>query len=94
MENNKYFKSQREEFQKVFDNLHLLAAMINHCVYVISEQNKQGIGTEETNNQLNESYKYLTKLLHDIDIVINYEGRGETFGVTHQLDDKKVDELE
>lgn len=94
MENNKYFKIHGDEFQKDFDNLHLLAAMINHCVYVISEQNKQGIETEETSDQLNESYKYLTELLHDIDIVINYDGKGETFGVTHQLDGKKVDELE
>ncbi|MGF9977291.1 hypothetical protein [Viridibacillus arvi] len=93
-ENDKYFKIQGEDFQKDFDNLHLLAAMINHCVYVISVQDKQGIGTAETYDQLNESYKYFTELLHDIDVVINYDGKGETFGVTHQLDGKKVDKLE
>ncbi|MFE6166932.1 hypothetical protein ACFVP8_03535 [Viridibacillus arvi] len=93
-ENDRYFKIQGEDFQKDFDNLHLLAAMINHCVYVISVQDKKGIGTAETYDQLNESYKYFTELLHDIDVVINYNGKGETFGVTHQLDGKKVDKLE
>ncbi|MEX3625895.1 hypothetical protein [Viridibacillus arvi] len=93
-ENDKYFKIQGEDFQKDFDNLHLLAAMIDHCVYVISVQDKKGIGTAETYDQLNESYKYFTELLHDIDVVINYDGKGETFGVTHQLDGKKVDKLE
>lgn len=93
-ENDRYFKIQGEDFQKDFDNLHLLAAMINHCVYVISVQDKKGIGTAEAYDQLNESYKYFTELLHDIDVVINYDGKGETFGVTHQLDGKKVDKLE
>jgi hypothetical protein len=45
-------------------------------------------------NQLQLSYDYMTKLLNDLDIAINNDGNGETFGVSHQLDGDKVKEVE
>ncbi len=90
----KYFRIQGDDLEKDFENLNVLPIFMGHLVYVISEQDKQGIGTAETYDELNEAFKYFTELLHDLDIIINYDGKGETFGVTNQLDGNKVNELE
>ena len=37
--------------------------------------------------------EYMGQLLHDINNAINYNGHGEMFGVSNQLDGEKVEEL-
>lgn len=93
-EHEKYFRIEGEDLQKDFDNLRMLKLAISHFNNVISVQEKDGTDTEDSYNQLNKSFKYFSELLHDINIVINYNGDGETYGVTHQLDGDKVEELE
>ena len=88
-----YFQIQGEDLQKDFDNLSLLNAWLGHLVY-FSKQNSQEPDGTTYNDELNKSFKYFTELLHDLDIVINYDGKGETFGLTHQLDGHKVKEFE
>lgn len=90
----KYFRIQGDDLQKDFDNLEVLQTLMGNLVYSISVAEEQGIETAETYDELNKSFRYFTELVHDIDIVINHDGKGETFGVTHQLDGKKVKEME
>ena len=90
----KYFRIQGDDLEKDFENLKVLQVYMTNLDYSISVQKKQGIGTEKSYVDLKEAFNYFTELLHDLDIVINYDGKGETFGVTNQLDGNKVHELE
>ena len=85
---------QGENLEKDFSNLNLLGGMIGLIHYVILEQEERGGVEAESYDILNTTSQYFTELLHDLDIIINYDGIGETFGVTHQLDGNKVNELE
>ncbi len=44
--------------------------------------------------QMQLAYDYMTELLNDLNIALNYGGKGETFGVLHQLEGDKVIEME
>lgn len=90
----KYFRIQGEDLQKDFENLEVLQTLMGNLVYSISVAEEQGIETSGTYDELKKSFRYFTELVHDIDIVINRDGKGETFGFTHQLDGKKVKEME
>ncbi|QFF99359.1 hypothetical protein PB01_11285 [Psychrobacillus glaciei] len=90
----KYFRVQGEDLQKDFANLMMLQTWISHLDYVISVNDQQGIRTAENYEEMKKSFKYFTELLHDIDIVINHDGKGETFGFAYQLDGKKVQEID
>lgn len=89
----KYFQIQGDDLQKDFDNLSLLNAWLGHLVYFSKQDSQEPDGTTY-NDELNKSFKYFTELLHDLDIVINHNGKGETFGLTRQLDGNKVKEFE
>lgn len=89
-----YFRIQGEDLQKDFENLEVLQTLMGNLVYSISVAEEQGIETAGTYDKLKKSFRYFTELVHDIDIVINRDGKGETFGFTHQLDGKKVKEME
>lgn len=93
-ERSKYFKVQGEDLEKDFDNLWMLGNKIDHLNFVISEQKNNGDVPTENYDQLNLAFKYYTELLHDLNIIINNDGNGETFGYTHQLDGDKVKEIE
>lgn len=62
--------------------------------YVLSRQDTLESDRIRFNDDLKQTFKYYTELLHDLDVVINHDGKGETFGVTRQLDGNKVKELE
>lgn len=49
---------------------------------------------EQTPDEMREANKYMKQLLHDLDIAVNHDGEGETYGVTHTLDGDKVLEME
>ncbi|WP_338452886.1 hypothetical protein R4Z09_14080 [Niallia oryzisoli] len=82
------------DIQKDLENLHSLGGTIGHLNYMKSEQEKQGIGAAETITQLDQAYKYMSEILHDLDIIMNHGGKGETFGVTHQLNGENTSKLE
>ncbi|WP_419962369.1 hypothetical protein [Psychrobacillus sp. BM2] len=90
----KYFRIQGDDLQKDFDNLQMLQTWMGHLEYVLSRQDTLESDRPRFNDDLKQSFNYFTELLHDIDIVINHDGIGETFGFTHQLDGNKVKELE
>lgn len=90
----RYFRIQGDDLQKDFENLEVLQTLMGNLDYSISVAEEQGIETAETYDELKKAFRYFTELVHDIDIVINHDGKGETFGFTHQLDGKKVKEIE
>ncbi|MFC9540120.1 hypothetical protein ACFTQ7_09590 [Lysinibacillus sp. NPDC056959] len=87
----KYFRVQGDDLQKDFENLNVLQIWMGHLEYVLSTNTPE---RSRFNDDLKQTFKYFTELLHDLDIVINHGGKGETFGLTHQLDGNKVKELE
>lgn len=89
-----YFRVQGEDLEKDFENLNVLQIFMGHLDYVISVEEEQGIDTAEAYEELKVSFKYFTELLHDLNSIINENGQIETFGLTHQLDGSRVDELE
>lgn len=89
-----YFRVRGDDLQKDFDNLEVLQTLMGNLDYSISVAEEQGIETAETYDELKKAFRYFTELVHDIEIVINHDGKGETFGFTHQLDGKKVKEIE
>ena len=90
----RYFRIQGDDLQKDFENLEVLQTLMGNLDYSISVAEEQGIETAETYDKLKKAFRYFTELVHDIEIVINHDGKGETFGFTHQLDGKKVKEIE
>lgn len=89
-----YFRVQGEDLQKDFENLNVLQILMGHLDYVISVEKQQGLDTAESYSELTKCFTYFTELLHDLNVIINNDGKGETYGLTHQLDGSKVDELE
>jgi len=91
-------------FDENFSNLRLLAAGINHNQFVrtahIEDTGKEKTNLDHVNNwkpvpkSTKKSFEYMKQLLNDLDVAINKNGKGETFGVSHLMDDDKVGELE
>jgi beta-lactamase regulating signal transducer with metallopeptidase domain len=77
-----------------FENLRSLIGWGNHLNYVISSQKQQGIDTTESMEAVKDTFEYLKQILNDLDVAMNKNGKGETFGVLHQLDGERVRELE
>ncbi len=48
----------------------------------------------EPSDRLNQAIEYTKQLTHDLNVVINKDGQGETHGVAHMVDGKKASELE
>lgn len=90
----KYFQIQGGDLEKDIDNLHVVRAWMGNLEYVLSRQDTLESDRIRFNDDLKQTFKYYTELLHDLDVVINHDGKGETFGVTRQLDGNKVKELE
>ena len=88
-----YFRVQGDDLQKDFENLNVLQIWMGHLEFVLSTDLLES-ERSRFNDDLKQTFKYFTELLHDLDIVINHDGEGETFGLTHQLDGNKVKELE
>ena len=91
-------------FDEDFSNLRLLAAAINHNQFVRTAH-IDDTGKEKTNldhvqdwkpvpKSTEKSFEYMKQLLNDLDVAINKNCEGETFGVSHLLDGDKVGELE
>lgn len=89
-----YIQVEGVDLGKDFKNLRLLAEII------VEETDLRSVGTNNQkewkpiSNRLQRSYDYLTELLNDLDVAINKDGKGKTFGVSHQLDGDKVKDME
>ncbi|PFW58468.1 hypothetical protein COL13_06315 [Bacillus cereus] len=100
----RYIQVKGVDIEKDFMNLRLLAASIDHEQFVrtasIDPEGKAKEKTEfveqwkPTSKSMRKTYEYMTKLLNDINIAINHDGKGKTFGVSHQLDGEATSEME
>lgn len=99
-----YIRVEGDDLEKDFENLWVLASAIGHEQFVRTAHigpNGEAIEKTEyykqwkpTNKRMKLSFEYMKQLLNDIDIAINKDSKGETFGVSHQLDGDKVEEME
>lgn len=49
---------------------------------------------QPTNDDMRIAFDYLKQILHDLDVAINHDGEGKTYGVTHLMNGDKVAEME
>ncbi|MBO0587609.1 MULTISPECIES: hypothetical protein [unclassified Sporosarcina] len=100
-----YQKIHPEEvgYDEDFSNVRLLAAAISHNQFVRTAHINNN--TDKTNldyvkdwkpvpEDMELSFEYMKRLLNDLDVAINKNGEGETFGVSNLMDGDKVRELE
>ncbi|WP_163581568.1 hypothetical protein [Gracilibacillus saliphilus] len=90
--------------EKDFDNLQKLLGIIvegHHKRTEHIDPEKYGANKreavkdwEEPSKRMNQAIEYTKQLLNDIDVAINKDGEGETFGVAFQTDGQKTKELE
>ena len=98
------FTIEGVDIQKDFENLHMLSGIILHEHDVRTQHlDLESYGTNKLDaikdwkpisEEMKQSYDYMLQLLNDLDVALNKHGEGETFGLTHQLDGDKVDEME
>lgn len=84
-------------------NLFMLNAMMGHLQFVrTSHLGGEGQAIEavelveqweQTPDDMRKAHKYMKQMLHDLDIAVNHEGKGNTYGVTHTLNGDKVSEM-
>jgi hypothetical protein len=79
---------------KDFENLRQLAEIIKQEQFLRADGTNSKKEWKPISNRLQLAYDYMTNLLNDLNIAINYGGKGETIGISHQLDGEKVKELE
>jgi hypothetical protein len=99
-----YIRVEGVDLEKDFENLRELAGIIvqEHNIRTANidtkkyEENKREAINEwkPMSERMQLAYDDMTKLLNDLDVAINKEGKGETFGVSHQLNGDKVKEME
>ncbi len=99
-----YNWGENEDIEKDFENLWLLANIISHEQFVRTAHiDPNGNAKDKTehaeewkpvNNRMKQSFEYMKQLLNDIDVAINKNGEGKTFGVTHLLGGDKINEME
>jgi len=77
-----------------YENLRSLIGAGVHFKHSFSYQKQQGFETVEYSDDLKRIFDYTKQLLNDLDVVVNKNGKGDTFGVLHQLEGEHVLELE
>ncbi len=99
-----HIRVEGEDLNKDFQNIQTLISYIGHHQYVRTAHiDSYGNAKEKTeymdewkpaDDTLFQAFENIKHLLHDIDVAINKDGRGKTYGVSHQLDGEKVKEFE
>jgi hypothetical protein len=84
-------------------NTRMLAAMIGHLQYIRTAHIDDTGGETEAQTavsdwrpaslDLNYSYMYMKRIVHDLDIALNHSEQGEIFGVTYLMDGENLEEL-
>jgi hypothetical protein len=100
----KFIRVEGEDLEKDFENLQTLIALIGHHQFIrtahidpngnAKEKREYMKDWKPTSETTYKAFEYMKQLLHDIDVAINKDGKGETFGVSHQLDGQNVKEFE
>jgi hypothetical protein len=100
---DRFLARQDEPKSSDLRNVRMLAGMIGHLQYVrIAHIDDTGGETEAqtaveewkpASLGLNYSYMYMKRIVHDLDIALNHDGQGETYGVTYLLDGDNLGEL-
>lgn len=75
-----------------FENFRRLMQWASIINFSYQEQNS--VNTDEVIVQVTSVIEYLKQLLNDLDVVMNKNSKGETYGVLHQLGGEHVLELE
>lgn len=97
------FTIEGVDIQKDFENLRVIVGTIGHLHYArTAHLDPEGTGKvnfspkewKPADERMKTTYDYMLQLLNDLDVALNKNGEGETFGVTHQLDGDRVDEME
>ncbi|BCB04018.1 hypothetical protein [Bacillus sp. KH172YL63] len=86
-----------------FHSLQNLSGMISHSQYMRTAHIDNTGGETEAHTAvdrwktadaaLNYSYMYIKQIVHDLDIALNHNGVGDTYGVTYMLDGNHLNEV-
>lgn len=86
------------------DNLATLCTMLEHFQFDrTSELGENGEAVEaieqheewrDIPEDMRIAYAQIEMIIHDLDIAIHHNGKGETYGVTHTLDGENVEDLQ
>lgn len=97
------FYRDNGEYEMDFINLFMLSSVIQHEQFVrTSHIDENGGATERidlvknwkpTSKKQKQAYEYMKQILHDLDIKLNHDGKGETYGVTYAFAGDKADEI-
>lgn len=100
----KHLIKESNEIEKEHSNLFLLSSYISHNQFVRTvhiEPNGEAKESAEfvdqwkpTDDNMSQAFEYMKQIVNDIDIAVNHNGEGETYGVTHLLNGEKVSEVE
>ncbi|EOP60362.1 hypothetical protein [Bacillus pseudomycoides] len=100
----RYIRVKGTDLEKDFKNLRGLAGEIYHEQFNrtahIDPEGKAMEKTEfvgqwkPTSKSMRKTYEYMTRLLNDMNVAINNDGKGKTFGVSHQLNGEATNEME
>ncbi|OIU71533.1 hypothetical protein [Rossellomorea aquimaris] len=100
---DRFLARQDEPKSSDLRNVRMLAGMIGHLQYVRTAHIDDTGGETEAQTAvedwkpaslgLNYSYMYMKRIVHDLDIALNHDGQGDTYGVTYLLKGEKLDEL-
>lgn len=90
--------------EKDFENLHIAQAFLLHDQFVrtsdfgpngeAKEATEHYKEWEPTSEDMHQAFDYLNKLMYDLDVAVNHNGEGETYGVTYTLNGDNVKEIE
>ncbi|MGM7701599.1 hypothetical protein ACSVDE_07700 [Pseudalkalibacillus sp. Hm43] len=86
-----------KDFKNLFDlTLIIHWEQINRYLPLNKEGNPMDYRDEwlEPSDRLIQAIEYSKQLTHDLNVVINKDGQGETYGVAHMLDGEKATEVE
>jgi len=94
-----YIKVEGVYLEKDFENMRLLVNNITHLHFVRTANVDPNSGSTRPQDWdpdpegLNQSFEYIKQLLNDLDVAINKNGSGVTYGVSFYGDGDKVEEL-
>jgi hypothetical protein len=93
-----------EMLERDFENLQVLIGRIDHFHFVRTahiDPNKYGEDKRDAikdwkpaDPEIDKAYEYIGQLLNDLDVAMNKNGEGKTFGVSWQAKGDKIEEYE
>lgn len=93
-----------EAIKKDLENLFSLYALIGHEQFVrTSHIEPNGLAKEDTDyyhlweptsDHMRRAFHFMEQIVHDLDIAVNHNGQGDTYGVTYLMKGENIAELE